>query len=127
MKDVYFGLGLLVGLMVMIEGVIYLRGNVSNRLAYAILISSGFEFVWAIVTIFALIYIDFSAIEIYAPLLYISYNIVGWLVGLFTASKERMQSEGNAIASIDWLLYIGVVVGLCYASMSAYFLFLRIV
>ncbi|BBN81561.1 hypothetical protein PA25_15460 [Pseudoalteromonas sp. A25] len=112
MVELYLGLSLLVGLIIIFEANWLLRFP-ENQITPVTAITSIIEFVWAITTIFALIYGSFTKWQILVPSLYIIHNAIGWIYGLWLAGKLAQQQ--NRILSIPpWYAKFSLSFGIVF-------------
>jgi hypothetical protein len=100
-----------IGVMQVIDAVILIVN--SGVVGSATLVLSTIEFVWAVVSIFALIRLKHPRTRILA-IAFIAYNVFGWIVGALAAISSHTE------ATPMWAVYVGGAFGLAYAVGAAY-------
>ncbi|MBD1582640.1 hypothetical protein [Pseudoalteromonas sp. S16_S37] len=96
MLEVYLGLSLFIGLIIIYEAR-HILNSPENPITPVTAITSIIEFIWAIVSIFALIYLPFSKWQVLLPSLYITHNAIGWVYGFWLAGKLTKHDSDQLI------------------------------
>ncbi len=122
MEEEYIVGGILIGLVVTLDGALLLHRNGLATGSKVVAITSFIEFVWAIVSVIALFTLQFSRVEILSPVLFVSHNVFGWAYGLFLARKSFF-SENQEFAPLElpiWYVVFGLTVGVVYTLVNIY-------
>ncbi|NOU49070.1 hypothetical protein HG263_00705 [Pseudoalteromonas sp. JBTF-M23] len=116
MIEVYLGLSLLIGLIIIYEAR-YILSAPNNPVTPVTAITSIIELVWAIVSIFALLYLPFSKWQILLPTFYITHNVIGWIYGFWLAGKLTKQNS-NQLVIPSWYAKFSFNFGIIYTVLG---------
>jgi len=120
MIEFYLKLSIFVGMLIIVDSILLLRSDRicgNNKLQSA---TSTFEFIWVIVSIIALIKLEFSQWIILVPIYYVSFNAIGWCYGYYISSKLPGVLEGKEKLVVPfWWVLFGMVLAVIYSIGSA--------
>ncbi|MEO5627067.1 MAG: hypothetical protein ABIQ70_13755 [Dokdonella sp.] len=106
----YLVLSSAIGLIEIVDaGVLYANDGALTGLS---LVFSGVELLWVLVSFVALVAVKHRSTRVLA-LVFLSYNIAGWLLGGFVVARS------DAIALPMWAVIGGGLFGVGYATCSA--------
>lgn len=116
MTELYFLVSVFVGMAVIVDGVVLYKAKGVCWTNKVQPVTTTVEFLWVIVTIIALITLEFSQLQILIPSLYLAHNIFGWAYGSYLVSKSPEVKNGTeALVVPYWYLMFGLTVGIVFA------------
>lgn len=80
-------MSVLIGAVIILDGMILRRSSGVNGVTPLLTVTATIEFLWAVVSITALVKLKFTHWNILIPTAYVTYNILGWLYGVVIALK----------------------------------------
>lgn len=118
MIQTYLLLSIIIGAVLIVDG--FLLRNVKGRCGgHSVLnITTIIEFLWAILSVIALLKLEFPGWLIFIPALYVAHNVFGWLYGFIIMSKRENNSTDEIIYVPMWYVNFGLVVGIVYGLAS---------
>lgn len=117
----YLILSFAIGIFQIIEGLKLFRHN--GKLDPSDLGLSVIEFIWFIVSCGFIIYLPKEIILLMLPLLYITYNLLGWAYSYFWGPKITNETDLNNVVLPMWVCVSGTIFGAVFAGVSAYLYF----
>ena len=121
MVALYLFCSILVGFLIFVDGMILLKqkGRLNGNLI--LIVTTTIEFLWVIVSIISLLYLEFMSWYAFIPFGYLCYNIIGWKVGQQIVSE--MGNPEDALWSMvipRWWINFGVIFGLIFTLLANY-------
>lgn len=87
-----------------------------------LVLTTSIEFLWVIISILLLIYIELNRYQMLIPVLYITNNIIGWIYGFVLSVNLDDKGDVNIP---KWYIKFGLVFGLIFSLFSASMLIAR--
>ena len=124
MIELYLTFSILIGLIIILDAVLLLKENGQYGTNKIISITTLIEFMWAVVTVYVLFKYTCSEWSILVPVLYLTHNILGWLYGLYLASKIEGGIEGVSQFFVPiWYVKFSLTFGVVFSCFSFIMLF----
>ena len=121
MIEIYLYLSVLISFVLMFDGY-YLKKN--DGLCFGskpLVITTSIEFIWFVVTIFAMVQLEFSAINLIVPALYVTHNVFGWVYGFsLVPSMSPSELEDGNIRVSEWYMNFSSSFALVFFAASIY-------
>jgi hypothetical protein len=92
MLEIFLTANIAIGLMIIFEAWQILRPGKLRMITAA---TSSIEFIWVIITAIALFKLAFTQLQLAIPVLFLSYNILGWLYGIYLAIQASKLGIGR--------------------------------
>lgn len=121
MIEIYLYLSVLISFVLMFDGY-YLKKNDGLCLgSKPLAITTSIEFIWFFVTLFAMVKLEFSVINLIVPALYVTHNVIGWVYGLSLVPSMSPSDleEGNMRVS-QWYMNFSSSFALVFFAASIY-------
>ena len=120
MEQAYLVASILIGLVVILDGAVLLKLKGEASGSKLVAATSTVEFLWAVVSIFAVFTLSFSREEILSPALFITHNVLGWLYGVYLAPKYLSGNDIEfALLSVPgWYAMFGFSLGIVYTFLN---------
>lgn len=109
MIELYFAISILVGLIIIFDAYVLLKNNGNTTKTNNI--TGSVELFWFFLTVGALIKNPFDDYQILIPLLYVTYNVLGWICAFFIVkiNSEKPMKMNLPIWYVYFCLYVGCV------------------
>jgi len=118
MNQVYFSISVLVGIVLIIDGVLLRKASGKYGGSTLLSITTTIEFLWVTVSAIALANLDFYGWVILIPVAYIAHNVLGWLYGVLSLSKQNSSIETSNIYVPIWYVNFGLTFGAVFSLAS---------
>ncbi len=114
----YLILSAAVGIFQIIEGLKLFKkeGKVDEN----DLVMSVIEFIWFLVSCAFAVYLPKEPVFMVLPVLFIIYNVSGWIFSYFTTPKIEKPEDLKNITVPLWICISGAVFGAIFTGMSGY-------
>ncbi|GAA5143429.1 hypothetical protein [Thalassotalea piscium] len=122
MLEIYIGLSAIIGLVVIFDGYVVVKNNGVVETNQIIVLTTTIEFVWAIVSVFALFTLNFQQWQILIPVLYLTHNIIGWVYGVLLVSKLPKEPV-NKVMVLLWYAKFGFNFGVVFTLACGFILY----
>ena len=114
----YLAIGIFVGLLVILDGYLLLESKNDGRDNKLINATTTIEFIWAIISVGAMFVLEFSALQIMSPLLFVSHNIFGWVYGFYIVANTPKEKIDLVTIVPGWYAVFGLSVGIVYTVLN---------
>ncbi|MCO7223026.1 hypothetical protein [Pleionea sp. CnH1-48] len=119
MFEYYLYLSICVGLIQVSEGVLLWKANGVHSQNPMVSHCTTIEFVWFFVSLGAVFGLDLTPKQTAIPLLYMAYNVLGWIIAIPLVVKEmKAGSDLNQFAIPKWAVSGGIFFGAVFALIS---------
>lgn len=122
MLEIYIGLSAIIGLVVIFDGYVVVKNNGVVETNQIIVLTTTIEFVWAIVSVFALFTLNFQQWQILIPVLYLTHNIIGWVYGVLLVSKLPKEPVNKVMVPL-WYAKFGFNFGVVFTLACGFILY----
>lgn len=113
-----------VGFVMIVDGRILLRQHGKLNDSNDLHLTTTIEFIWFVVSLFALSLLSFPYPHILIPISYMAYNVLGWILGGIIVSniKDDVEDLLDVFTIPLWAIWCGIVAGagLSVCSATAY-------
>ena len=124
MIELYLTFSILIGLIIILDAVLLLKENGQYGTNKVISVTTFIEFTWAIFSVYVLFKYTCSELSMLVPIVYVTYNILGWLYGLYLVSKIDGGLEGVTQFFIPiWYVKFSLTFGVVFSCFSFIMLF----
>lgn len=93
MIQLYFMISVLIGVIVIADSLFLFKAKGIYKNNKTLSVTTGIEFIWAVISIIALFNVNFSQWQLLIPSLYVIHNIFGWAYGVYLISKSPESLE----------------------------------
>ncbi|NOQ80679.1 MAG: hypothetical protein GQ546_14920 [Gammaproteobacteria bacterium] len=93
MIQLYFMISVLIGVIVIADSLFLFKAKGIYENNKVLSITTGIEFIWAVISIIAIFNVSFSQWQLLIPSLYVIHNIFGWAYGVYLLSKSPEALE----------------------------------
>jgi hypothetical protein len=119
MEETYLIISIAIGIVVIIDGILLARhfGHFSEN--NIINITTNIEMSWAIVSILALFFLNFTGWMYAIPAIYVAHNVSGWVYGhklVNDHSEKGLPLESFKIPY--WHVLFGIFIGIVFTVLS---------
>ncbi len=112
--DIYLTLSVIIGVLQVSENIkLYRQRGAQLNLDY---VFATVEFIWFVVTVWALFKFSLFGFALYAAITFICFNVYGWGVGLYAALQAK--DDPDAVAIPQWYFIISIPFALVYTALS---------
>jgi len=113
MQEVYLGISVIIGLVVILDGYLVIRNRGVVEKGQLAMYTTTIEFLWALVSIVALVTLNFEGWQVLVPVLYITHNVIGWAYGFYLQSKST-DEEFDKVEVPIWYGKFGLNFGVVF-------------
>jgi len=113
MLEVYLGLSVIIGLVVIYDGYLIVKSNGVVGTGELAMFTSTIEFIWAVVSIVALFTLEFQSWQVLIPVIYLTHNLIGWVYGIWLASKSPIEKTEKIVIPL-WYSKFGLNFGVIF-------------
>lgn len=122
MIELYLVNSIFIGILLVLDGWLLLREPSVKQLNKVLILTTSIEFLWVIISILLLIYIELNRYQMLIPVLYITNNIIGWIYGFILSANLDSEEDVNIP---KWYIKFELVFGLIFSLFSASMLIAR--
>ena len=113
MLEVYLGLSVLIGLVVIYDGYLIVKNKGVVENGQFAMFTSTIEFLWAVVSVVALFTLEFQGWQVLIPVIYLTHNLIGWTYGIWLASKSPTEQTDKIVVPL-WYSRFGLNFGVVF-------------
>lgn len=119
MIELYLVNSIFIGILLVLDGWLLLREPSVKQLNKVLILTTSIEFLWVIISILLLIYIELNRYQMLIPVLYITNNIIGWIYGFILSANLDSEEDVNIP---KWYIKFELVFGLIFTLASVFML-----
>ena len=113
MIEVYLGISVIIGLVVIYDGYLIVKSKGVVQTGQLAMFTSTIEFLWAVISVVALFTFEFQSWQILIPVIYLTHNLLGWIYGIWLASKSPIEQTDKIVVPL-WYSRFGFNFGVVF-------------
>ncbi|ELP6759761.1 hypothetical protein [Vibrio vulnificus] len=117
MLEVYLGISVIVGLVVIYDGYLVIKNSGVIKVGQFSIVTTTIEFLWTIVSIVALFNLEFQNWQRLIPVFYVTHNVLGWAYGVWLVAQNPTEQSGQTTVPM-WYAKFGFNFGVVFTLSS---------